>query len=580
MDSTSARALVLDADMVPCLTVARSLGRSGCQVTVASHTGHPLAARSRYVHDVTCYPNPLIETGAFCDWLRKELSNGGYDLVIPVTERTLVPLSARRADFDGHAIAMPSRESLDLVLDKSKTMALAAELGVPVPLGLPVSAEKELDHLTDRVDFPVVVKPTRSIGSSEGASSHLQVTYAFDWSDLRSKCAHALRFGPVLLQEYFQGVGVGVELIAEHGRLVYSFQHRRLHEVPLTGGGSSLRVSESVHPELLKASEQLIAALKWHGVAMVEFKFNPQTGAFCLMEINGRLWGSLPLAVAAGADFPRMLWELFTTGSVHSTPEYREGVYCRLLSRDLHWHEAVLRGGDGVAPVPPPARADIVKQIPQWFSLRHRFDVQSISDPLPGMIDIGNILSAYWSRLRSRLGERWFQRQQKRAWRRGDVARSLLAAKSVLFLCHGNINRSALADVMLRAYAEDSGMAVQSAGFHQRDGRPSDPVMVEIAGEAGVDLGSMRSATIDNELVNHSDVIFVMEKRHHDRLLEEYPNTAGKVFLLGAHPSQRGLPAEIDDPYGESRDQYRNCFERVAEAADNLKAILSLRAEV
>ena len=123
----------------------------------------------------------------------------------------------------------------------------------------------------------------------------------------------------------------------------YAFQHRRLHEVPLTGGGSSLRVSEAVEPELLDASKQLLGTIGWHGVAMVEFKWQPASRTYNLMEINGRFWGSLPLATAAGANFPAMLAELHLRGKVTDRDAYRNGVYCRNLARDVYWHELVLR---------------------------------------------------------------------------------------------------------------------------------------------------------------------------------------------------------------------------------------------
>ena len=100
---------------------------------------------------------------------------------------------------------------------------------------------------------------------------------------MRAKTTHALRYGSVLLQEYIGGQGVGIELIADQGKIVYAFQHLRLHEIPLTGGGSSLRTSVAVEPALLEASAKLMAALAWHGVAMVEFKRDTGSGKFSLM---------------------------------------------------------------------------------------------------------------------------------------------------------------------------------------------------------------------------------------------------------------------------------------------------------
>jgi len=331
------RVLILDGDMVPSLTVCRSLHRRGCEVHLAGHTGKPLSSYSNSVSAFFCYPDPLQNANAFVDWLAAHATAHHYDLVVPLTERILVPLARQRGKLQHVRLAMPESSALEVALDKSRTLDLAQKLGVPGPKGVYVSAPDELQRAAERLKFPVVIKPARSIGSAEGEASQLQVSYAFDRNELEAGCAHALRFGPILLQEYFPGQGVGIELIAREGKIAYSFQHLRLHEVPLTGGGSSLRKSEPVMPELLAASEKLVAALNWSGVAMVEFKLNPESGSFCLMEINGRFWGSLPLAVAAGADFPSMLLDLELDGDITPCPPFRENIYCRLLSRDLRW---------------------------------------------------------------------------------------------------------------------------------------------------------------------------------------------------------------------------------------------------
>ncbi len=571
--------LVLDADMVPALTIARSLLRRKCQVDIASHVERPLASYSRNIRAVYRHPDALADTQGFLDWLAVHCKSRHYDLVIPVTERSLTPLSGSRERFEHVKIAMPSTDSLEVVLDKSQTLALATRLGVAVPAGVTVNSVDEVAALQDSLRYPVVLKPARSIGVREGGASHLQVSYAFDPIGLITGCSHALRFGPVLLQEYFSGDGVGVELIARSGEIAYAFQHRRLHEVPLTGGGSSLRVSEPVNAELFEASRRLIRALDWNGVAMVEFKLNRSSGEYCLMEINGRFWGSLPLASAAGADFPAMLLELELTGSITPGGAYRNGIYCRLLSRDLMWYESVLRGGEDARIAHVPSRWEVLKGLGLFLHPRHRFDVQALRDPRPGLVDLGRIISRYCQRLSGVVRHDWFLLGQKIAWRRGKVNAALSTANTILFLCYGNINRSALADALVRGYAADAaGVRVCSAGFHPQEGRPADPVMQEIAAESGLDMHKQRSSMLTAELLASSDIIFVMEKRHYDRLVEQAPELAGKIFLLGAHPSERKQSAEIEDPFGLPREAYLHCYARIAEAIDHVKAIVATRS--
>ena len=572
------RILVLDADMVPALTIARSLSRRGCVVDVASHTSRPLSSYSNAVSCWFQYPDSLVSPETFVTWLLEHVDTRYYDLVIPVTERTLVALSSRRALLQGIDIAMPAAHSLDVVLDKSQTLALADKVGVPRPHGISITSLQDIVESEGVLRYPLVLKPARSIGSAEGEARQLQVSYVFDAFELEAGCEHALRFGSVLLQELFPGVGVGIELIARRGKIVYAFQHLRLHEVPLTGGGSSLRKSEPVLPELLAASERLIAALEWNGVAMVEFKLDPKTREFCLMEINGRFWGSLPLAIAAGADFPSMLLDLALDDEIQPCAPYRNNVYCRLLSRDLQWYEAVLREETDTRIARIPGIWEIFRGMADFLRPRHSYDVQSLRDPLPGLVDLSRIAASYLQRLHALSQERTFYALQRRAWKTGEVATTLARANSILFLCYGNINRSALADAMVRGYAEDSGIAVASCGFHPEERRPPDPVMVEVARHFGTDMSQVRSACVTPPLIQESDIIFVMEKNHYDRVLAMDGSVAGKMYLLGAHPGDTGSGVEIPDPYGRAREWYVSCHERIAEAVDNIKAVIAVRS--
>jgi len=566
--------LVLDADLPPALTVVRSLARLGLHVDIASHIDKPLAGYSRHARLQLRYPDPMQAPQAFIDWLNAHAAGDAYELVIPVTERTVVPLVRHRNQVKAAHIALPSSDSLEVALDKAKTVELARQLGIPVPNSTLIAQASALDDIKDALVYPVVIKPARSMGTADQGIVQLGVDYAFNESELIAKAGHALRYGNVILQEYFAGQGVGIELIADQGEIVYAFQHLRLHEVPLTGGGSSLRQSVNVEPELLDASQKLMAALIWHGVAMVEFKWDPATRNFRLMEINGRFWGSLPLAVAAGADFPAMLYELLVNGKIRDRAPPKLGMLCRKLSSDLYWHEQVLRGATAPTRLtPPPGRNALWKSVQMLFNLQHRFDIQSMSDPVPGLVDIGQILAAYWKRARSIVQDRWLLRRQRAAWRSGHVANTLANAKHLLFICYGNINRSSLAE---RYYLnKTNGTPALSAGFHPHGGRPADPNMVEVARRHGLDMDNWSSRQVDSKMANQADLIFVMEAQHITRIAEQFPEATNKTFLLGMADEQVSPDGEIADPYGKSPEHYERCFQQVSASVDRIVKIQS-----
>ena len=194
------------------------------------------------------------------------------------------------------------------------------------------------------------------------------------------------------------------------GRPLAAFQHRRLREVPPTGGASSLRESMPVDPVLLDHTVRLLGPLGWTGLAMAEFKVG-RAGPR-LMEINGRIWGSLPLAVRSGMDFPARLAEaLLGAGAqpvegCHS--DYAVGVRSRDLELELRWIGAVLRGVRALPATTAPARRDAVRAAANLVRPGDGYDVLSLGDPRPGVAEIATLVARgmrAMSRRRPRAGE-------------------------------------------------------------------------------------------------------------------------------------------------------------------------------
>ena len=374
LDKSSATVVVSDAERGSAVAVIRSLGAAGYRVVAAATDPRAAGCRSRWTSDRIIYSEPE----AILDGARRV----GAALIVPVTDAVIVPLDLAR-DAWPCPVAMPDRNALHTTQDKAATIELARHIGVPVPETL-VAGER----------WPVVVKPRYSHRASSG------VTYAGDAAGLDAELE---RLGPdVLLQEYCGGEGCGVEVLAWEGRLVAAFQHRRLHEMPVTGGPSALRESVPVDPVLLEHSRALMAALGWTGLAMVEFKQGARGPV--LMEVNGRIWGSLPLAVRAGMDFPARLARLYLDGPPPpDTPvdcSYAVGVRSRDLELELRWIAGVLRGRRGYPFLPFPRRREAVRAAGRVLLPGDGWDVLSIRDPAPGWAELGRVGRALAGRLR------------------------------------------------------------------------------------------------------------------------------------------------------------------------------------
>jgi predicted ATP-grasp superfamily ATP-dependent carboligase len=149
---------------------------------------------------------------------------------------------------------------------------------------------------------------------------------------------------PPMIQGYVPGRGVGVNmLIAPGGALCAEFAYERMRDVRPTGAGSVLRRSIPMQEQLREMSVQLLRKLNWWGVAMVEFRVDDTIGCPYLMEINGRFWGSLQLAIDAGVNFPRLLLDV-ARGKPVRCDSYKAGVVSRWWLGDFRRTLRVLRG--------------------------------------------------------------------------------------------------------------------------------------------------------------------------------------------------------------------------------------------
>jgi protein-tyrosine-phosphatase/carbamoylphosphate synthase large subunit len=567
--------LILDGDTLPALSIVRSLGSRGVNVVTASHLEKPICGYSRYNQLSLSYPHPLEASDEFLSWIEQVLADDHYDLVIPVTERTLIPI-ARKFHNTPHAkkITMAELDAIETVLDKAKTSLLAKQCVVPIPTSWDIINRTDLDSFGHEFTYPIVIKPGRSI-SDQANRIPMSVCYAHSQEELHKTCNELLNYTHLVLQQYFTGIGVGIELIADQGEILYAFQHQRLHEMPLTGGGSSYRKSVDIDSDLLEASNKLIKKLNWHGVAMVEFKKNPETHEFILIEINGRFWGSLPLAIAAGADFPHMLYQLYTMGTVGEHQPYRREIHCRKLSSDVRWLEAVLRKDADTRLITIPSIQSGLKDLLHIFLPKHYFDAQSLKDLKPGLVDLQQIITSYTDRLFGQLREKKLHRATLQQSQLTKIELPLRHSKRILFLCYGNINRSAIAHVIAdHIMGEQKDLEFKSAGFHFQGGRAADQRMCAIAEANSLQIKDFRSTVLDAELVEWADIIFVMECTHIYQLEELYAHAKRKTFLLGGL-FQDNKAIEIGDPYNQPTTIYQDAFQKVNRCVTTMKQLLT-----
>ncbi len=401
------RVLVTDGDERAALAVVRSLGRAGCSVHVCGARRRTLAALSRRAVAGVATPDPLRAPGRFADTVASYVAAHGIDVVLPIAEPALLAILGAREQFGDAIIPFPDLDTVRAINDKRALRSVAEGIGIAFPPQWELGAAADLDRLgVDALPFPVVLKPSRSVGEEDGQRSKQTVRHARGAAELRERVARLPRAAfPLLIQQRLVGPGRGVFLLRWDGKTIASFSHERLREKPPSGGVSVY--SEAVTPDgaLIARSERLLDAFAWNGVAMIEYKIDAASGTPYLMEINGRFWGSLQLAIDAGVDFPALLLDC-ALGRVPATPApapptggapYRTGTRSRWWWGEVDHVLARLRRSDAELALPPgaPSRAATLAQFFARWRADERDAVFRLADPLPFLYE-----SVQWLRRR------------------------------------------------------------------------------------------------------------------------------------------------------------------------------------
>jgi predicted ATP-grasp superfamily ATP-dependent carboligase len=267
----------------------------------------------------------------FADAIARLATEESAAVVLPIAEPALLAILPIRQRLAPAVVPFPDLETVAALTDKQRLLDEARKLGIAVPSQRVLAQRHEIDQIDlTTLKYPVVLKPARSVGEDHGKRAKVSVSYASGPDDLVRKIASSPTAAfPLLLQQRVVGPGIGIFLLLWDGEIKAQFGHRRLCEKPPSGGVSVYRESIAPDESLVRKSRSLLERFGWQGVAMVEYKVDVATGEPYLMEVNGRFWGSLQLAIDAGVDFPRMLIAAALGEDVLPQRSYKIGVRSR-----------------------------------------------------------------------------------------------------------------------------------------------------------------------------------------------------------------------------------------------------------
>ncbi|WP_440767370.1 carboxylate--amine ligase [Natronorubrum sp. DTA7] len=372
----------------------RSLGRRGIRTIVVSSDDTTPAFASKYCDEAIRAPSPHEDLVAYKDVLCSLARRPDVETIIPVREPDIYVLSKYRDEFaEFVSTPWPTFETLSRAQDRMQLFEAADAAGVAAP-------ETTLFTTTPDRERKWIVKPRYTILGDEyleeyapercvapPSTQYLESSHARSTEDARTEMEHV-----PLVQEYVSTTEeYGFFALYDEGEPVATFQHRQRRGYSYAGGPSAFRESVGI-PALAEAGLALLDELEWHGLAMVEFLRDDETGEFKLMEVNPRFWSSLPFSVQAGADFPYYYWLLANGMRDLIDHSYQPGIGGHLLRGELLYLRSVLT--DEIDLVEKPGLTDAVIDIGRSLLEQPRFDYLSRDDPQPFVRDFVNTLSA------------------------------------------------------------------------------------------------------------------------------------------------------------------------------------------
>jgi predicted ATP-grasp superfamily ATP-dependent carboligase len=299
------RILLTDGHYKHTLGLARHLKSNGWDVWCIGNP-HSENRFSRYFKYI---PFSQGEIGDDISFLRELLRKNGFQILLPVGASSVNFFSHQRSNFsDLTSIALTEHESILSAFDKLKMTELAKTLGLKIPTTFTASQWKSGD-CNFAEDFIIKSRNEFSPGVQTKYFSSRTDGEIF-LSSVNDEVTNNL-----IVQERISGSGEAFFGIYNRGQLLTGYTHKRIREMPLSGGSSTC-AEITMCSDTFDYGKSILDSLNWHGAAMVEFKRDIDSKELYLMEINPKFWGSLELGISHGVNFSSAFQCI--TGQTHS----------------------------------------------------------------------------------------------------------------------------------------------------------------------------------------------------------------------------------------------------------------------
>ncbi len=328
------------------LAIVRSLGRRKIKVVLVTTTRNDSVINSRYCDSAEICPSMYDDEESLVNFFMS-LANkySGDKVLIPSVDECAYFIGKYHKDLSRHYnIPAPDWEAVSLVNNKKNQYDLAEKLNIPVPETYYPKSIDDVSTLAHRINnYPYVIKPTVSFEwKVEAMRSKSKGKKGIRADNADELIDHAKEiFVPgydFMIQEVIGGRDERLITFLSYcdsgGNPISYFVRKKIRQCPVDFGYCTM--TESCHNDIVvKQSVELLKALKFHGVSGVEWKLDPETDSYKLIEINARSVNTTGCAIAAGVDLPSIAYFDAIGDPLPTVTDWEDGCRWAWLSMDF-----------------------------------------------------------------------------------------------------------------------------------------------------------------------------------------------------------------------------------------------------
>ncbi len=287
------------------LAVARSLGARDVPVIALDKDERGVGLHSRHVALRARLPSPLDDEEGFVERLLqigRLLERRG--VLFPANDEWVLGLGRHRARLEKYYdVPFADEATIARILDKKTLYEAAQGLDIPVPRTWDLQ-EHDPARLAREVSYPCILKPReqRSFTERFGVKV-IEVPNPDEFVDWARRTAGEGMLAQEIVPVTPDGFHSLCAYIAPDGAALGAFVGRKVEQYP-AGFGTGCLVESAPLTQLAERGVRVLRELGYHGIAEVEFLYDPRDGEPKLLDINTRVWKWIGLPIAAGVDLP------------------------------------------------------------------------------------------------------------------------------------------------------------------------------------------------------------------------------------------------------------------------------------